>query len=95
MKELSKKEIEVILKIDEKIKALYEKRISVFKKIQKRKGLSSGFIFVEGEEKPYHRVKMVDNFSEEILNGDKPAFTAAKINRYSFVIDRLKNEPKK
>lgn len=92
--QLTEKEIAVIIKIDTKIKELYKKKDEVFQKLFKKKGLATGFVKVEGEEKPFHRVKMVDNFSEDVLEGKKPAFSTAKFSRYTFTIDKLKNEPK-
>lgn len=92
LKQLTDKEVNFFLEVNAKIEGLYEKRDKMIKKIMAERGSSQGVIKVDGDEKPFKRVTLVDNI-ERIMAGET-LYKNAAFSRYSVDVSSLKNEPK-
>ena len=89
---LPEKAILAFATIDEKIKALYEKKDTVVKAAIKKYGATSGVVKVKDNEKPFLRGTVVDTL-EDFKTGT-PIFTSSAVSRFRVEISRLKNQPK-
>lgn len=89
---LSETEATALLKIEENINTLYEKRNKILASVAKRTGTMEVVLKTDDADQPYRRVKVVDQLEE--FSSGKPVYRNTAITRFSAVITKLKNAPK-
>ena len=89
---MTAKQAQLLFSIDAKITSLYEKKDKLIKKIISTSGPSNELVLEVGGEKPFARVKVVDQI--KTIEEGTMLFKSVGIGRFTSTISRLAKAPK-